>query len=99
PFRRAAISAVVCPDTPQLRRWTLRPDASRAQYSYWLWGFGCSGYRRRTAGSGSHRGAPAVIESPRAAISHGCAGPRRVGRASAGLAGGGGDREAVPEDV
>ena len=63
---RLAISSVRSPDTPQLRK---RVSSSRrsAQYSYWL----CSSAtpapsESRVALSGSHSGAPAVIESPRA---------------------------------
>ena len=63
---RFAISSVRSPDTPQLRK---RASSSRdpAQYSYWLFSSATPApSESRVALSGSHRGAPAVIESPRA---------------------------------
>ena len=53
------------PKTPQLRNLTPGVFLS-AQYSNWLRSSG-SAMPARTAGSGSHRGDPAVIESPIAA--------------------------------
>ena len=61
---RLAISSVRWPDTPQFLK-LASPSLRSAQYSYWLFSSATPApSESRVALSGSHSGAPAVMESP-----------------------------------